>query len=521
MKKFYLSLLLLAGALNASADSVVQIPEGATRSVYCFDATYSSMYGWMPYYGLSQYVYEYEDSLYFSNLFPILFKEETPVKAIKKGDVYVIPSNQMLVKGFTIGTTQYKDTELYTSSMMDSDDGYSYLSDDDIILYPTDQGGFSMTQNSYDVAYFALKDQKKNLWAAGVNFSFTPYTPVSDAVDLPSGVVPNEYSYSYSDDLQIYTHDYSVISGYYQDGNHVYLSKLTPDVNSWVLGEIVDGKLIVPTDQFLGAHNLRLLTFKALKNYSHHFEWINEAKVQYDEYYDFDYADALTFTRKGDSWILDEGQAIMEQMPDGSMYHIYYGFKIKAFQGFDVAVPNDAVDLRLEDLTSYFGAYSFYFHIPLNDTEGSPLVLENLSVGFYINEEKIALDPKDGYQINEPMDWIPYGFVDNGSVHDIMFNKANPNFYIYGKNVNSMGVQIRYTCDGVSKYSNIVNIDTKGNIYTIEADENTGISGTIGIDDPIISSPSDGSVYSVSGQRIAKPYTGQLYIQNGKKFLGK
>ncbi len=484
--------------------TIVEIPSTATQSLYSASYYQSSWFGMAYLSGVATQVYTDGDDIYFKDLFHSLYY--MPVKGTKQADGSIVIKKQMIYEGIDYNGDGSEYDDLYFTLITVDDEGNAEFPDDDIVLQPTEDGGYTIGGTIDEPVYYGLCDQYGYYWFLAANLDIEPYTPSSEEVELPDGAVVKEasFKYKYYNMEDVYTA--TTLSNMSVDGETVYLEGLCPDATAWVKGTIKDGKLCVPTNQFLGADGTYLLEFQAGKNYTYTFEWIDEDNWEYTYYENYDPADEITFTNVDGKWVLDEGQCIVELMADGSTFGIYFDEAIKEYAGDVPAVPADPTVL-LEDYTDLVGAWVLQANVAAEDVNGEYIRPENMEIALWEDGDIMTFTADDGYYLSEEITWMPYGWTDDAGGYDLAFLSMTPAFYLYEDLFEKIGAQVRYTVDGVTNYSSIVYMDTEGNTEVV-----TGVKG-------INETTKQNNIrYNIAGQRVGNEYKG-IIIRNGKKYL--
>ena len=183
-----------------------------------------------------------------------------------------------------------------------------------------------------------------------------------------------------------------------------------------------------------------------------------------------------------------------------------------------VATPKTpACQFRRSDYGSY---YCLYLSIPLEDTNGDPMLSDKLS--YIIKGEKMGLTfdvtfTTDKYtKLTEDMTEIPYNFSDNYDISNYLIymtnmeiNEHHPEVIENMRKWSRIGVQSIYTGGGERKESaigwfNLTNFWPSDGIEAISAEQPNGKT----------------VIFDLSGRQVENPSKG-IYIVNGKKVVIK
>ena len=183
-----------------------------------------------------------------------------------------------------------------------------------------------------------------------------------------------------------------------------------------------------------------------------------------------------------------------------------------------VATPKTpACQFRRSDYGSY---YCLYLSIPLEDTNGDPMLSDKLS--YIIKGEKMGLTfdvtfTTDKYtKLTDDMTEIPYNFSDNYDISNYQIymtnmeiNEHHPEVIENMRKWSRIGVQSIYTGGGERKESaigwfNLTNFWPSDGIEAISAEQPNGKT----------------VIFDLSGRQVENPSKG-IYIVNGKKVVIK
>jgi hypothetical protein len=115
------------------------------------------------------------------------------------------------------------------------------------------------------------------------------------------------------------------------------------------------------------------------------------------------------------------------------------------------------------------------FTLPTTDVEGNPLVMENVSYRIYTDNDQLFTFDADTYwlDISEDMTEVPYWLWSNG----MWFYENIVYFYRTNEGDNPMftwriGIQVGYTAEGMTNYSDIVYLEVFPGPATLRGDVN-------------------------------------------------
>lgn len=460
-KNYYLAaaLSLFGVTAQAAAGPVGEVPAEAVASTYCLAGFYYENNMFLEILdGVPETIYQTDDAFYFGNLFPRML-EDAPVKGSYDAATGLIniPTQHFYNYDSGEGIVPFYFTRLQVDDM-----GNVTGVDDSGLDMRVNADGTITTEGGNNV-YFGIVDEAQNVYARARNLAFAPFDGVETI--LPEGAVLEDVLYSVYNNRSEAPEMF--VAQMAQVGDEVYMNGLTSN-NAWLKGTLQGDRLTMPNGQYLGDDPMGFIyVVNGVKNLHTDPETWREV---------WEDADAITFTCQDGIFVLDEGLSVAEMTPGGQIRSSFKDVVVKPFEGFSAATPLDPFSLSFMDMSEFFGQMAFSFGVANAGTQGEFLDENGLEVSVYIDGDQLTLDPADGYAIDEPMVWVPYGFADNNWGMDINFTSLWPSFWLYESMANELGAQVRYTYDDQTHYSNIVYVDAEGNTRTEEAGNTTGIS---------------------------------------------
>ncbi len=410
---------------------------------------------------------EDENTIILSGMFP-----EDITATVDSDDEY---GDYIEIKGGqAAGTSSYGDYVLYGLFYYEGDEedqaGWYYSNIYGYIL----RGGII----SFDGEWFArvLKGQYEG-------YTLTPYWVVGSTmtpaeapkvVEVPEGIIAEEYVMSYDDDGEQAAIPVKVAV----DGNDVYFQGLSYYIpEAWVKGTKEGNTVTFPEMQYLGEYG----------SYGSSYAFYNGPAVfTYD-------ATADTYSATGTIF-----GVLADQYYDG-----YYTDPVLTKVVEVAAMPANPIITALKN-----GNYGWYinFNVPLQDVNGNALLSSKLSYQFYTdiagNIAPLTFTSATHSRLTEDMTIIPYGFTENYDFYDdaIYLNGLESTDW------NKLGIKSIYTGGGVTN-------ETEIQWYEIDWI-------TLGINDVKNTKVNNSAIYNMSGQRVSNNYKG-LVIKNGKKYIAK
>jgi len=317
-------------------------------------------------------------------------------------------------------------------------------------------------------------------------YSLTPYyvegstlTPAEapQVVEIPEGLVAEEYSFSATDD------DDEAFTGSVKigiDGTDIYIQGLSENLpDAWVKGTLTNNIVTIAGDQYMG-------NYYGIADF-----WFQEedATLTYDAANETFTANAPFYT-----YYIYNGQ--------GTYDRVYKTLVIKKVVE-KAAMPANPEITKLES-TNW--GWRVGFNVPNVDVEGNGLISSKLSYQFYTDiagtVSPLTFTPATHTALTESITIIPYGFTDD---LDIYTDRIYLNDLV-STDWNKLGIKSIYTGGGATN-------ETEIQWYEIDW-------VTLGISAVKSEKTDNGAIYNLSGQRVAEGYKG-LVIKNGKKYVVK
>lgn len=453
-----------------------------------------------------------------------------PVRGTIEGNVITIPAQKVFNQydygyGLVFDVYISKLSKDETGAIVTDEEGYAMFTGEPYQLIIQEDGTIMdadieidpLTQEITNVGYFGIFADlahegmgEREFFTYNCGIVLTPYAGTA-AVTLPEGAVAEDYYFNYTRSGVAY----SEIEQAYQDGEDFYLQGLTVGSGAWLKGTVANGKLHVPSGQFLGEDFSYLMTFQAITNLT----------TDEEGYVDgYDVLPELTFTiDETGKYVLDEGQyAGLVYLQSQLLGVCLSDITFSKFEGLTAAIPSAPEFRSFSDLTSSYGQYGLAFLIPETGTKGEFLDINNLEWAIYVDDEVYEFNQETGYFVSEPMTWFPASeYVDEAGGYDIQCSDGYVQVYIYQDLYEAIGIQSRYTFEDKTYYSDINYIGLTpyeaedGNmyypIYTVEVENEP-------IDDPVsikaVNAAMAQRLFDLSGRRVQAQKG--LVINNGE-----
>ena len=402
------------------------------------------------------------------------------VKGSEEGNKIAFPSGQFL--GAYYGNPYY----FTGSDILDSDErcDVMFILNGDGVYESNNIISFSMDEKGeYPYFYYDGATLTNN--------------PLPELVTPPASARQHLFKMNYKGYIQSidFYYDSSANVTIASTDKNVYIKGIyfgVPD--SWVVGDIIDGKVVFYSTQYLGFMSEICPEM-----------WFMAFGDEFDKPIDrieFDYDPATGAMTNASANI---SVSICERRNLGMQWFFKPSFEVIDENPAKPANPDD-----LEWITYDWDSNAiFVFEIPMKDTEGEDLVENWLSYRIYTDTESegvevYSLTPEKNPDMNlsAPIDLFPYNYFDS----DISYSYGRHYVTIRDdwSKFKRIGVQSVYDAGGEENCSEIVWLE----LTQLSVDE-------------IVANPEDGVTYNLQGIIVKGDLTPGIYIRNGKKFIVK
>lgn len=500
MKKLFLILSLAATVLTASAVE----PKG-NASYYSVNQVVNTMFGAAYYTGLAATVYEDGNDIYvpfFCAGLPDMYfkgtvsedgKTVTFSKSEKAGEYY----------GYDLYLSQwyFENPEVVEEGeptsisdvVLQKDGNHLYLTDDiEALQY------YIMLDAYMDGEYQGYLD-----YTACVDFEKMADQP--EKVQIPASATKKQYSYVGYD---TYAEPSVQLGNVYFDGNDVYFDHYA-GMEAVVKGTINGDKVTIAKDQFLGAQIFMLYSGT----------YVTEWQTDEEDNYIGEALETFTFDYNAETGVFSSLDPTVYQssFSNGEFNEGVAGLVVEPYAGDKPSIPSDPA-VALYDFQEDYGQFELTAQITNLDVNGKYINPEKIEIVVVEDGDYLTLTADDGYALSADQIWMPEGFMDEDDGYDLMFVGGSAYFYLYESLFDQLGVQVRYTVDGVTNYSNIVYASLEGDVTVVEVDHTTGVALPSAISN-VQNAESAKTYFNLYGQKIEKAQKG-LNIVNGKmKFV--
>ncbi len=392
------------------------------------------------------------------------------------------------------GQSDGKDVTLYINKMVytqlggegdDAEATYKVVTTDNKIVYTLgEDGAWTMDGSDDGEVILGLSDENGNWYGYGeFNTRFEPFE--YESVTPPAGLETEKWSMTYGGD------GHNVNVGF--DGVDVYFQGLFAYFpTSWVKGTLTDGKITVPSAQYIGIEPNEV-----------HYCFFTGADIEsvwndyYEEYDDvFVPNEAAVFDYDADKNVMTlEGGIVVSTLNNKQVYQ-QLGIKnptLLLVAGDISLVPADPVITTYEPWDDDYEMAALEFDFPKVNVDGILLNSSNLYYRIYADGEVFVFTPDEYYGLEEDMELVPYDFEDDE--YDFSYFGESHTVFFY-QDLTGLAVQTVYVdADGTEYCSNKVYAETAGIDSVIE--DCTVISETL---------------FDLTGRRVDNPSKG-LYIR--------
>ena len=298
-----------------------------------------------------------------------------------------------------------------------------------------------------------------NVWGSEINFVnsadckqvFTPVDVESQTAHFPLGMTLEKWSLTTSEGMaprQVYV-------GF--AGNDIFISNLTDYAPEGVVkGFVDDGKVMIPTGQYLGY----------LDEYSY-FVYFLAAKFDEDD--NFQLMNGLIFDYDAEKKQLKstEDDVILINGNNNRVFWIEYGAQPE-LNWIDESLIN--AKPKNPKLTYFEEGYGYYYsawNIPAVNVNDVVLDTGAMTYNLFMDDEIYTFYNDMYYGIEGEMTYVPYKFTEN---YDILVDGELHEIYLYDEGFTTLGIQSHFVgTDGKTYSSDIMTYDITTGVTSVEA----------------------------------------------------
>ncbi|MCF0199059.1 MAG: hypothetical protein HUK02_07010, partial [Bacteroidaceae bacterium] len=419
---------------------------------------------------------------------------------------------------------------LYVSVMKydkDSDNYYRVDDADNVVTYTIGDDGKIEMDGGKEIEYIYDPDTDEDnvVMPETMLTCYYEYAPDGDGVlrqywygfsdvaqtftPLPADIVVNEYPAELNFELWALTDavglaqsvDVAIV------GNEVFMKGFDSFTADCVVKGTIEGdKVIFPSKQFFGIHK-EWGDFMFFFGCTYGMRWYEEFQDYYEGYgladkleMNFDAEKRVMTAPAGTGFVMN---ASFERL---LTYSEFLEPVIASQKPEDLnAAPADPEFVYFENYEDYQQGYFAWF-FPNTNVNNAFIDVNKVYYNVFINGELYTFTPEVYPYVMESMTDLPYNYSDENSF-DIAASGIQHEFYIYGENFKSMGVELHYLApDGVLYSSNRVTYNIADD--TVETEETAVTAAS--------AKPVAMEFTNLQGVRVKTPTPGNIYLRTVK-----
>ncbi|MDE7343730.1 MAG: hypothetical protein K2N19_06920 [Muribaculaceae bacterium] len=359
------------------------------------------------------------------------------------------------------------------------------------------------------------------------------YTRVKEtAHQFPNNVEPEKWTFKCN-----YAGDYAILVDVAITGNEFYLKGFWPDYpDSTIKGIVEDDKVTFPSQQYMGfmtsnvGMNYYIYTVTGHKEpFQYTFRYVCD-NIPLEFKYDKEARTLTPLFSEETNLMVSKGKTTGTVSDGNNTYVSYTEMSLKANTEIkELRVP------EVKEITQYLdtGWGSLMVDLVPYDADVNALDTSRFYYRLYRDNGMLPLDPADSalnpkaYEgIDEPMEEIPYTFI-NGEGLTSMGSSKNRTVYYFRPADERMGVQSLYKLEnGETIYSDVCFIDVNNfETYVVKWEDmpnNPNYSSVESISDaPVVSV----KCYDINGRAVSADYKGLIIeektLSDGKRIVSK
>lgn len=319
------------------------------------------------------------------------------------------------------------------------------------------------------------------------NISFKPFE--AELVTPPADSQASTYQMVYQIEGAYNTGLYANVVA---DGNDVYVQGISTDFpDAWVKGTMADGKLLIPSYQYVGASEM--------SNYFGYFIGCTKEE-KYNEEWGFTYTEYVPAANMelaidGDKWTSDMSMVINHGTESVYMADCYDSPIITPIAEITDFTPANPVPSYYSPYNPDYGYGQVYFDFPTLNKDGQLLDTANLYYSVYVDGELFEFYSDEYEGVEDGTTRIPFDFANGWSLGYYGPGNVTHWYQYYFDGAETLGFQTIYA-DGENEYaSDIVQFNISSKVNSLEAEDAASVV-----------------YYDLTGRRVNNPANG-LYIK--------
>lgn len=333
----------------------------------------------------------------------------------------------------------------------------------------------------------ALTDNEGH-WTGYGDYNIAMRKFADTPLPLPAGLEAKDYmlKYNATPDSELATTARVAI-----DGNDVYINIYPDCPDSWVKGQINDGKVTFKSGQYLGTYETQGVTVylyfvagtyttvndDSEEGHEYKFEICDEVSMVYD-------TDAGTFSTADKAIFVNCGKDRIHKIYD----YANPSFEIVADRA---ATPVDPVIIEFIDYDPDEEYGYIEVEAPNKDVDGNFIDMDKFFFRMWVDNDVYTFSPDDYYCFDEPTMLIPFTFSDE-YWDFIYYDDSKHGFTFYFGDYESIGIQAVYTGGGETRYSNVVRNKEMSSTNNIVIDKEALSTTYYDLTGRIVNNPANG-----------------------------
>ncbi|MDE6291888.1 MAG: hypothetical protein K2M16_10185 [Muribaculaceae bacterium] len=277
------------------------------------------------------------------------------------------------------------------------------------------------------------------------------------------------------------------------DGDKVFVKGLfSEQPDSWIEGKIDGDKISFQSGQYVGEDT----------TYGYYTYFCGATVGQawdedYEEWYDvYNYTDELVFTYDKENQTLTAGEsdvAVYNTSDHTIAYLSVLNSPVLKVQPAVISqTPQNPFNLEFFDYLDSYGYSWIQFNLPMFNTEGVLLNVEDLYYKVYVDGDEYEFSSDEYFKLEDDMTLVPYNFSED---YDFIVNDTYHEVYLYFAGAEELGVQLCSVKDGeILGASDIVSINITTGVKSVEDYSCKRIASV--------------SYFNMNGQQVANPQAG-------------
>lgn len=333
----------------------------------------------------------------------------------------------------------------------------------------------------------ALTDEEGH-WTGYGDYNITMRRFDDKTLSLPAGLETKDYILKYNPTPDTELASTAKVAF---DNENVYINIYPNYPDSWIKGEIKDGKIIFQSGQYLGTYETQGLTVYLYFVAGSYTAGYNDSTESNE--YTYEISDGITMDFDAETKCFSSDDMAIFVNCGKDRIHKIHDYANPSFEivADRAATPVDPVIIEFYDYDPSEEYGYIEVEAPNKDIDGNFLDMDKFFFRMWVDNDVYAFSPDDYACFDEPTTLIPFTFADD-NWDFLYYDDSKHGFTFYFGGYESIGIQAVYTGGGETRYSNIVRTREMSSVNDITSEKQVAKTIYYDLTGRVISSPAHG-----------------------------